>query len=456
MSVVNNLDLNIINNEITNINELVTILNQSELNEEMIEHIKTLSNRLASMDIANKAELSELLSSKIMEYEANQQENISNQSSLNMLKSINEDFQKLNIISTKREDNDSNRYIDYLTYTNERGEVEMLSCESNATINDFIQTHINELPTMSASDVFHYFKEYVHREVEFKTPEEMKNDPDARKKAIVNDPEIEMQELNDVENYKNTYGIQEQIMVSIDNNGERIYRVGDGIIKFRTTENKREMQVLKKPSLTKIASFDEMLAEIDGSPEVEQAAEVEKTDVTTKDDNEARSDSYDSLETIDEEYFNSVNIDEIVAKRDVYDIELSYEEEHRLNLCVKFLLEHMKTNIESNKPSDGFVELATSYMGSARGDKASIIDTYMEIQDGKAKEDELNDIEKEFASKFIDYKEQMKSLGLDKNLDKKRELNNPFGPISGVTSIVVLLELITLAMFIMMFLRLDI
>ncbi len=455
MSVVNNLDLNITNNEITNMSELVTTLNQSELSEEMIEHIKTLSNRLASMDIINKAELTELLSSKIMEYEAKQEENISNQNSLNMLKTINKDFQKLNIISTKREDNDSGKYIDYLTFTNEQGQVEMLSCNSNATINDFIQNHINDLPTMSARDVFHYFKEYVHRDVEFKTPEEMKNDPNTRNKAIVNNPEIEMQELNDVENYRNTYGIQDKVMVSIDNNGERIYRIGDGIIKFRTTENKREMQVLKKPSLTKIASIDEMLAEIDGTPEV-ATPEVEKTDMGLDNNNEAKQESYDTIETITEEEFNSINIDEIVAKRDVYDIELSYEEEHRLNLCIKYLLEHMKENIEKNIPADAKTKLITSYMESARGNKASIVDTYLEIEAGKADESELNDIEKEFAEKFIDYKGQMKDLGLDKSLDKKRELNNPFGPISGVTSIVVLLELITLAMFIMMFLRLDI
>lgn len=450
MSQNPSLDLSIVNNKITNVNEILAILNNSELNEAMVEHMKTLSNRIKNMDITNKLELESALSSKIMEFESKQQENVSNTTSLAILRSINEDFEKLNIISTKQEDNDSNKYIDYLTYTNELGEVEMLSCDSSETLNNFIQANASSLPTMTAKDVFHYFKEYVHREVKFESPSELKNDNETRMKAIVNDPEIERQELEEVEKYKNTYGVTKETQVSIDNNGERIYRIGDGIIKFRTVEEKREMQVLKNPTLTKTATVEEMLAEIDATPE------IPTNEVTTENNNFIKSDSYDSIESISDEDFNSERLDEIVARRDVYDLELTYEEEHELNTYIKYLLEHMKSNIDANIPADDLTKTAVSFMESARGEKASIIDTYTEIQNGRENEKQLSNLEKDFASKYIDLKNKMQALGLDKNQFLKRELEIKNNPTSGVTTLVVLLELITLAMFILMFLRLDI
>lgn len=451
MSVVNHLDVSIIENEITNISEIITILQQSEMNEDMIEHIRTLNNRISSMDLKNKTELIEVLTSKIMEYEAKQQENINNQEALNVLKSINPDFQRLSIISTKKEDNDSNRYIDYLTFTNDNDEIEMLSCDKETTVNEFIKANIDKLPSMSAKDVFHYFKEYVHRSVEFQSPEDLKNDLSTKEKAIVNDPEIEMHELEDVKTYKETYGIIEEIEVAIDNNGERIYRIKDGIIKFKTIENKRIMQILKQPTLKQNTYYSDMLSELDNDT-ILKPTEITNAEQTTN----IRTNSYASLETITDDEFNTNRMDEIVAKRDVYDLELTYEEEHTLNVYIKHLLEHMKINIQANNPADEKTKLAVTFMESARGDKNSIVDTYQAIQDGLEKEDKLNNLEKEFATIYINNRERMKSLGLDNNLEKKRILEDHNIGQAGITSVVVLLELITLAMFIMMFLRLDI
>lgn len=450
MNSVNSLDLNIINDEITNISEVSEILSSLDFTEEMLEHLKTLNNRLNSMNIRNKDELTELLRSKIMEFETKKEENINNIASLNMLKSINEDFQKLNIISTKREDNDTDKYIDYLTFVNEQGEVEMLSCNSATTINDFIQANASKLSSMSASDVFHHFKEYVHREVEFKTPEEMNNDSETRKQAALNDPEIERQELEEVESYRNRYGIASEVNVAVDHNGERIYRIGDGIIKFRTSFDKREMLVLKYPTITQTTSVDDMLSELDETPEIIETKE------SVNEDSRRSADSYASLEKINDDEFNQARMDEIVARRDVYDIELTYEEEHELNVFTKHLLEHLRFIADQKLVMDDLAKLAINYLESPRGSKPSLVDTYTAIKNEEIDEKELNDLEKEFVSIYLNQRDQIKALGLDKTMEKKLELETPYKEEAGVTTIVLLLELIALAFFILMFLRLDI
>lgn len=446
MELPNNIDLNVLGNRITNIAEIVALLNSKELSQDFIEHIRTLKNRLDSMDLENKSELLNAFDSKIMEFEAKNGSIKSNQEALNMLRDVIHDYQRLTIISTKCEDNDSNKAIDYLTYKTNENKIEMLSCDSETTIQEFIISNTSKLPSMSAEDVFHHFKEYVHREVKFESPEELKNDPDKRKTAIVNDPEAELLELDELKNYQKTYGIEGEITVAIDNNGERIYQVGDGLIKFKTVLNKREMQVLKQPTIKANDLYTELVKELDEEDKL--AIQTEEVKDTNKN---VRADTYDALP----KSFNKERLTEIIAKRDVYDIELAYEEEHELNTYIKFLISHVEESAQAKIPADDTTRLATEIMETARGAKPSLVDAYTSIQKGELKENELNDLEKEFARRYIKGKEEMLRMGLMNNLNKNLTLEPDTKP-HGVATVVLLLELIALAMFIMMFLRLDI
>ena len=46
-----------------------------------------------------------------------------------ILQETNEEFKKMSIIQTPPEKNDSNQYIDYITFTNENGSLEVLCCD---------------------------------------------------------------------------------------------------------------------------------------------------------------------------------------------------------------------------------------------------------------------------------------------------------------------------------------
>ena len=204
------------------------------------------------------------------------------------------------------------------------------------------------------------------------------------------------------------------------------------------------MQVLKPPTLKVEDEYASLLSELDDDPlEVEHP---ETVSVATY------KDSFDSLETITYDTFNNTRLKEIIAKRDVYDIELTYEEQHELNVYIKYLLTHMQDTITSLKEVDEQIHLFRDVMEAKRGTKASYVDTFEAIKSGLAKENELDDLEKTFTEKYLKCKEKMQELKIGNNLEKKLELKDN----SGLATIIVLMELITLAMFIMMFLRLDI
>lgn len=204
------------------------------------------------------------------------------------------------------------------------------------------------------------------------------------------------------------------------------------------------MQVLKPPTLKVEDEYASLLSELDDDPlEVEHP---ETVSVATY------KDSFDSLETITYDTFNNTRLKEIIAKRDVYDIELTYEEQHELNVYIKYLLTHMQDTITGLKEVDEQIHLFRDVMEAKRGTKASYVDTFEAIKSGLAKENELDDLEKTFTEKYLKCKEKMQELKIGNNLEKKLELKDN----SGLATIIVLMELITLAMFIMMFLRLDI
>ncbi len=162
------------------------------------------------------------------------------------------------------------------------------------------------------------------------------------------------------------------------------------------------MQVLKPPTLKVEDEYASLLSELDDDPlEVEHPETVSVA--TSKD-------SFDSLETITYDDFNNTRLKEIIAKRDVYDIELTYEEQHELNIYIKYLLTHMQDTITGLKEVDEQIHLFRDVMEAKRGAKASYVDTFEAIKSGIAKENELDNLEKTFTEKYLKCKEKMQEL----------------------------------------------
>lgn len=449
---MNGIDLTIIDNTITNIDEIIAYLNSVELDFNLAEHLKTLKNNLSSKDITNKEILENTINTKLMEYEMATSQQIDNLTTLRMLQETNEEFKSIGIIQTPPEKNDSNRAIDYITYTNEDGTLEVLCCDRESFINDFIESHKKEIQTFSSKDIFHHFKEYIHRELKFVSKEEYERDEAQRMSSLVREEQIEAAEYETMVDYKNRYSIQGNIEMTVDQFGERLYRLDDGLFTFKTINGNRVMETLKTPTLSK-NNVDDLLTELDSTkelPKVIPTKPIEEGDKVTADD------SYQSLESIDENNFDEEYFKEITAKRDVYDAELSAAEEHTLNIYIKYLITKMNKDINNQVPFNRETELIHDYLESPRGEKPSLVAIYENIKSGYADEKELTNLEKEFVSRYLNNLERMKNLGLDQTNDKKLELNKLNPDESGISTVVMLMEIIILAMFVIMILRLDI
>lgn len=432
------IDLNIVNSQITNIDSVLSLLHSKPLDEDLIEHITSLKNRIQNMDISNKKELENAIDSKIMEYNTRQNSNSDNLDALKVLQQTNDEFKKLSIIETPREKNDSDKYIDYFTYTNEFGEVKVLSFVSSNILNDYIRQNADIIPSYKAVELFDKFKNLGCEELCFSSKEEY--DQHERNKTIINDPEIESQEYAEVEAYIKKFGSDYEIKITVSEAGERLYQAGDGLFKFRNDTGKRVMDVLKQPTIKKANIYENLLKELDDAPTINKSEVVSIEALTIID-------SYSSLESITESDFDKNKLSELITKRDVYDMTLSFEEEHLINVYTKYLLENFieETNTDENR------EILIDLMEKKRGKSASIVERYTNPENEK-NDNKLNDLEKTFAEIYLKNKELAKNQ-LDNN-NKKRELRQDTN--KGLATIIILLEIIMLAIFIMMFLHLDI
>lgn len=444
----NKLNLQVNNNRIINLEEVLAYLNEIEINETINQYLETLLNKIKYNEFENKDELINAITSKLLQYKSIiEEEQMNNAATLRALQEKNEDFKKINIIETKKESNDSNKNIDYLTFTNDDGTIEVLVCEGNNTLNDFIKEHSDNIGNMSAKDIFNHFQKYIHRELDFYSNEEL-NKRELNNQAIVREEETKQAEREILEEYRKKYGLLSDIEISIDPNGERLYRIGDGLFKFRTTNGKRELETLVQPSVKKDNTID-LLTELDETPQIE----ANRTEVMNTNE---KVETYDSLEVIDYSVFNKDDFYDLTRKRDIYEIELSASEYHRLNVYIKFLISTMIDRTRSQESNNEYGEMLKGYLesGSPSTGKESIVETYKSIQDGIINANTLSELDKEFARKYLDNLQHIQSLGLEKKNERILELkpNNS----SGVATLVILLEIGALALFILMFLSLDI
>lgn len=422
------------NNLISNLDELLKIISSQEGTEEFIEHLETTKNHISELPLANKDELLQAIEAKIIEYKNHLENDISNAKSLQNLQQTNQEFQKLKVISTNRLENDSNKYVDYLTLIDENGELQVLAFTNNNDLHNFIRDNASLIPTLTAKDFFQKVSEKFGEKQEFAS----ENDffVEEKKEANTDNDELVKSELNEIEEYKKKFGFTEKTEISINENQERLYRIGDGLIKFHTEKEKRVMDVLQTPSIKTKNVYDDLLAELEDDREKMISEPIK---VTT----EKKEDSYSDLPFIDSSEFDKERFRDLLSKRDIYEETLSYDDEHLINVGMKYLIENM-----DNEPLDlDNNELITDLMERGRGEKESIMSLFENDRDS------LTPLEKEFAEMYQN-KKSIVAKQMEKINNKKRvlELNTN----NGLVSAVVILELLILATFIMLFLRLDI
>lgn len=426
-------------NIIENINELLNILNNSVIDFNSNEYLESLLNWLINSEIANKDPLIEAISSKLLEYNTTlvEQDEISNSESLKTMQTFNKDLEKLGIIETKKDTNDSKKDIDYITIRHDNGEVEMLVCASNNTLNEFLKNNSDKVATMGAEEIFHYFKEYIHVNLNFYKEDEIdKENPNLANSALVNNEAIKTQEREEVEKYAQGVGLTSSINVAVDPSGERIYMVDDAIIKFMFDyEGKRIMQVLVEPSILNDLETD--LEDDYSKTEIFDTQMIEAV-------NSELTNNKEPYEEVDEP-FDLDRLKNLIVNRDVFHQNLSSYELRLIDAGIDYLL---RTMIERAENHEFDVE------------EQSVLDDYVESLTIKQDNDEVSlaDLEKHFIEQYLRNKEIIKSRGLDKKAPMKTLENPDTKPrsTSGVANIVMLLEIVILGMMILVFLSLDI
>lgn len=426
-------------NVIENINELLNILDNSAIDFNSNEYLESLLNWLVNSDITNKDHLIEAISSKLLEYNATlaEQTEISNAESLKTMQTFNKDLEKLGIIETKKDTNDSKKDIDYITIRHDNGEVEMLVCAGNNTLNEFLKNNSDKVATMSAEEIFHYFKEYIHVNLKFYKEDEIdKVNPNLANSSLVNSETIKTQEREEVLKYAQGVGLTSPINVTVDPSGERIYMVDDAIIKFMFDyEGKRIMQVLVEPSI--LNNLETNLEDDYSKTEIFDTEMIEAV-------NSELTNNEEPYEEVNEP-FDLDRLKDLIVNRDVFHQNLSSYELRVIDAGIDYLLRTMIERAESHEFDE---------------EEQSVLDDYVESLTIKQDNNEvsLTDLEKHFIEQYLRNKEIIKSRGLDKKVPMKI-LENPDAlprSTSGIASIVMLLEIVILGMMILAFLSLDI
>lgn len=435
---------------ITNIDDIRAFLSEIELDENVREYLESTVNRIENSDYTNKGELLEVLQSKLLASELKESETeLDNQEALRTMTKYNEDLKRINIIQTSKHDNDSGKDIDYITFRRPDGTVEMLATRDAKALSSYLKDHTAEATSKTADEIFHYFKEYIYREVEFMTPEQMDTvHPEAYDRAVVKDDYIRKAELQEVEKYKERYYLPYEVELAVDDEGERIYRLGDGIIKFKDSQGNRQMVILQHPTMTLNNNLETKGSTASGEKPTEDTPEnPEETIETTINEqietaNEIRQSEMTDL-TLEE-------FRELIYQKEENNRTLTIEEEAKINNFVSMLIGTMVERYSSGDIDYELEETLTDYMNG-------LIEKYNSVEEGFLPSTAITEEEKRLVEQYKEKKQELANKGLNKTNAKRLELKNQNPderPRQGIAALVIILELALVGMYIMMFLSL--
>jgi len=183
-----------------------------------------------------------------------EQKQITNAEALETLKEQNPNLQGLSVIETKRTRNDSGKDTDYIKFVDATGQVQILECRGPSMLNEFIETNPELAINGTPEEIFAYFKEHKYPALSFSnlsddTPEKVKEE---LAKIKIDDPRINnvadfMVEKQMIEEYSALHHNHVTPNIAINSDGERIYTVGEAVIKFRALDGKRKMEIISGP-----------------------------------------------------------------------------------------------------------------------------------------------------------------------------------------------------------------
>ena len=422
---------------ISNIDDIKTYINSfTEYDQELMDTIDIMIERLEPLMVENKDELLEFLKMK----KQTMTETRSDKDIIEDLRELNPDFKNLDIVNSSKYHNDNGRDLEYIMYKQPNGEVEVLVAAYGCKLNDYIEKHADHLESLTAKEVFDYLKNYINVQLRFYKQDEIERNPSLVRGAVVVDEQIIKSEVEEVQKYLDKHNIKGDIEQAVDNYGERLFRVKDFIFKFETIGGVRKMNVMRQPkNAIKYESETNMSIAND---DVETIEQVE----ITYDDEDKDYDYQDVVpETVSEA--NMAHYIELTEARELNNYEYTAEDLEFMNSLVKEIVEEMYA---------GTLEPSTETQARL------IIDDYMLDHEaryfaqleGQQLDEPLSDMEMELIARYQEVKPMMmekkdvKKLEL-KNNDKMNEDNK-----IGAVNFIVLLEMLIIVLYLMGFIYL--
>lgn len=262
--------------------------------------------------------LNEALNNKISELK---QEEITNKETMDKLKNNNPNLNNISVFSTDGEYNESKKDIEYIKYIDASGNVKILECPNGSALNDFLIKNPELAQTITASQLFDYFKKWINNEVDMKS---VKEESAVRE---ITDEQIQS-DVYAVKEYADEHNLDKHITYGKDSNGELLYTANEVVLKFRDTAEGRKLFVVSGP--------DKELEKENETEKEESKFETtaEETDIQVNDN----SDEIDTDELIDVDYSDFSSMITAIIKG----ISLSETEKYRLIAYANTAIINMK------------------------------------------------------------------------------------------------------------------
>lgn len=450
---------------------LISQIDVENIDENDINYIKSLYRKFESDDVnndiyANEQALIAPLFKKTNEYDhvVKEAEFSSNQIALDELKTHNNNLSSVKLISLKEYETDSKNHLEYLSITNELGEAEIISLTDPDYLERFVQEFAKDISSMSTTEFANKLKASTEATLDFVKLETYLTDDSVKNR--MHSPEIKDNnvlgyEYEEVRRLVDQFMPGEDIYISIDKYGEIFYRVADGIIKGNTNNNGvREVKFIQVPSRyrsnEKTEEVTEKKTNVDNVKDSEKNVadpierETGNMEVQVKFDQNRFRDLFDVRDAImhgDDPDLQNELLSQMSALFD-----LCYVQEVSPNLikCIQIFYNENKEEFENVRRSGTMIN----------GNEMNLQEFNLMSKLDEAYQNSLSEVEEEVKEEIdefgiegrtVDERAQTQERGKVRTLGKK-----PPRKIAALSSVAIIIEILTIAFVILMFLSLDI
>ena len=460
---------------------LISLMDVQELTDSDKELLEILHRRLESDNIngdmfVNEEMLIGPLAQKIMEYEhvVENKEFNTNLSTLNDLKARNQNFSNVSMHSYKETETDSKYKLDYISIKKDDGVVEVLPITDPDYLDRFKDEHANAIGSMTSEEFYNKLKASTENELQFVDLNQYMTNPDIRNRMHsprVQDEQLLGYERDEVQRLVEKFIPGTKIEIAIDSNGEVFYRAGDALYKGFDKEDHRDVRTIRESS--KIKNYIDDKAINMTNEEVEKQIEVEQNNDTVDNTPDTYNNNAISENVVldPERFFLLMDAADPILNGD--DLDSKTELLNQINAAVKERSEETIGDAVQKKVSEYYLWRKTDLELMRRDGRTTsgVPMTSREIailEEIEEKDRLLNGEVRDQGSEIDNYDYTNEQEELEQNFDtpavepsvgpqgKVRRLGNSKKAHYGLTGVVVLIEILTVALIVMMFLSLDI